>query len=394
MKMVVIKFFILLFGISLLQAGTYDDYYTVLKDKHPKKSNDNTLMMGTFAEIIRFDPIHFDDDQLDEGEYKNINEIADRIESFVEAERKILVSIIGYTNEATDDPNEKAIDSQTYANAIQNIFRDHEDTNSTLKRSKRYAQIVRDILVDEQIDESLLKVEYRGGMDLAYTDESEESRDLSNRVAVTIYVYEVEDIDSDKDGVFDKYDRCDGTPRNSKVDKLGCPIDSDRDGVLDYKDECTNTPKGIEVNYVGCPIDTDNDGVADYKDACPDTAQGVTVDPNGCPIKQTLALHFKPNSDKILAESEPIIENFANFLKKNKAYKVEIIGHTDSVGKAAINMKLSEQRAAMAKKALVAKGIDPSRITTRGRGELDPIASNRTKKGRKANRRIEIKLSF
>ena len=92
--------------------------------------------------------------------------------------------------------------------------------------------------------------------------------------------------DSDKDGIADKWDMCPATPRNVRVDKLGCPIDSDGDGVPDYLDVCPGTP--IEaygmVDSVGCVLDTDSDGVADYLDLCPSTpleARG-SVDENGC----------------------------------------------------------------------------------------------------------------
>ncbi|MCK9491468.1 MAG: OmpA family protein [Sulfurimonas sp.] len=85
---------------------------------------------------------------------------------------------------------------------------------------------------------------------------------------------------------------------------------------------------------------------------------------------------------------------FATFLKQNPTYDAEIIGHTDSVGRAEANMLLSQKRANAAKSALISEGIDESRLTSKGRGELEPVISNRTKEGRAANRRIEVKLSY
>ncbi len=58
------------------------------------------------------------------------------------------------------------------------------------------------------------------------------------------------------------------------------------------------------------------------------------------------------------------------------------------------NIILSQKRAMSTKNALVSEGIKTSRLTSKGRGELDPIQSNRTSSGRKANRRIEIILSI
>ena len=68
------------------------------------------------------------------------------------------------------------------------------------------------------------------------------------------------------------------------------------------------------------------------------------------------------------------------------------VGHTDSIGTEAYNQKLSERRAASVKAYLVSLGIDPNRIYTEGKGELQPIASNKTKEGRAQNRRVEIEI--
>ena len=81
-------------------------------------------------------------------------------------------------------------------------------------------------------------------------------------------------------------------------------------------------------------------------------------------------------------------------MRENKLYKAKITGHTDSIGKAVTNMKLSQKRAKATKQALIAEGVEPSRLTAAGRGELDPIESNRLKSGRKANRRIEVELYY
>lgn len=92
--------------------------------------------------------------------------------------------------------------------------------------------------------------------------------------------------DSDHDGVPDYRDMCPLTPRDVKVDNLGCPIDNDGDGVPDYKDLCPNTPHAAYglIDTVGCPIDSDGDGVPDYLDECPNTPEEAYgyVDAKGC----------------------------------------------------------------------------------------------------------------
>jgi outer membrane protein OmpA-like peptidoglycan-associated protein len=92
--------------------------------------------------------------------------------------------------------------------------------------------------------------------------------------------------DTDKDGVLDGIDRCPNSPSGSTVDAVGCPKDADRDGVLDGIDKCENTPAGAAVDATGCPSDADNDKVPDGLDRCPNTPAGATVDRLGCPGDQ------------------------------------------------------------------------------------------------------------
>jgi OOP family OmpA-OmpF porin len=67
-------------------------------------------------------------------------------------------------------------------------------------------------------------------------------------------------------------------------------------------------------------------------------------------------------------------------------------GHTDSVGTDAYNQKLSERRAAAVKDYLVSKGIPSAKVTTIGKGESQPVATNKTAEGRQKNRRVDIEF--
>ncbi len=70
--------------------------------------------------------------------------------------------------------------------------------------------------------------------------------------------------------------------------------------------------------------------------------------------------------------------------------RIKVVGNTDSIGSKTYNQKLSERRAEAVKAYLVSKGVPASKIHTEGHGELDPVASNKTKEGRAKNRRADI----
>lgn len=202
-----------------------------------------------------------------------------------------------------------------------------------------------------------------------------------------------ETADADGDGVTNNLDRCPGTPAGYTVDAHGCPLDSDGDGVTDALDECPDTPAGFKVDDKGCPVDSDGDGVLNGLDKCPDTPAGSKVDRTGCPeVGQELAvlmgIEFNFDSSEIRHESRFILSNVIQTLASNPDIKVNIIGHTDSIGTEEYNQKLSERRAAAVREYLIQQGIDEGRMTTEGRGEKEPVAPNMLRADRQKNRRV------
>lgn len=167
--------------------------------------------------------------------------------------------------------------------------------------------------------------------------------------------------------------------------------DDDGDGVPNGTDMCPNTPKGVQVYANGCALDIDNDGVPDYLDKCPNTPSGFAVDKNGCAEKMDLLVNFAFDSAKITNGDASRVSTFAQYLKRNP-YKATIIGHADSTGPKAYNQKLSERRSAAVKALLIEGGIEADRLTAIGKGETEAVATNKTKEGRAANRRIEAVL--
>jgi len=101
---------------------------------------------------------------------------------------------------------------------------------------------------------------------------------------------------------------------------------------------------------------------------------------------------FAFDSAKLTEGAEQVIETYRKALRPeiSEAYAAVIIGHTDSIGNADYNMKLSQKRAQAVSDYLVSTGVDANKLRIVGRGEDAPIASNDTKKGQAQNRRVEV----
>jgi len=235
--------------------------------------------------------------------------------------------------------------------------------------------------------------------------------------------------DTDADGVFDKDDACVNVagPKENKgcpwkdtdgdtlldnvdacpaiagpVENKGCPWpDTDEDSVLDKDDACPDVAGLVENK--GCPdLDADKDGVSDKEDDCPLIAG--PVENKGCPkvSKATLeqlrveakSIFFVTGkatlSDAKKGETSGRLDAIKEILKNYPNAKFAINGHTDNVGNAKANQKLSEARAKVVMDLLIEKGVNPANLTSQGFGSSKPVKSNKTASGRAENRRTEI----
>ena len=135
-------------------------------------------------------------------------------------------------------------------------------------------------------------------------------------------------------------------------------------------------------------LDSDGDGVPDNLDKCPGTPKGARVNKDGCWVLEEVLFDFdkyniKPQFYYFLDEAAVVFE-------KNPGLRVRIEGHTDNIGTAAYNKKLSLRRAKAVMEYLIKKGIPKESLSIEGFGFTRPIATNETEEGRALNRRVEL----
>ncbi|MBN2036374.1 MAG: OmpA family protein [Chitinispirillaceae bacterium] len=209
------------------------------------------------------------------------------------------------------------------------------------------------------------------------------------------------DNDNDNDGILDANDKC---PNEAGIAaNNGCAdVDSDNDGVPDRIDQCQNDPEDKDgyQDQDGCPDDdNDGDGIPDSMDKCPNNP-GV-AETQGCPKSKEITrdalvlkgVNFQSGKATLLSGSFVVLDEVAESLREWPEVNIEIQGHTDNTGNAAMNLQLSQERAESVRQYLIDKGIAPDRLTAVGYGPDRPIADNATREGRAKNRRVEITRS-
>lgn len=122
--------------------------------------------------------------------------------------------------------------------------------------------------------------------------------------------------------------------------------------------------------------------------------KGAKVERVGEGIQVTFesGLLYDFDSDRVLPTAQTNFRELAKSLNKYPGSDLLIVGHTDQVGSGEYNQRLSERRASAASSYLVSQGVSSSRVSTRGLGETEPVASNETELGRQQNRRVEVAI--
>ena len=142
-------------------------------------------------------------------------------------------------------------------------------------------------------------------------------------------------------------------------------------------------------------VDTDKDGVFDRLDECADSSPAFKVDEKGCSIIELEfdGINFEPESFELTQESKDLLDEVVITINVSpELQRLEVQAYTDDKGPEKYNLKLSEQRATSVKNYLVSQGVSESRLIAKGYGESNPIADNKTEEGRAQNRRVEISV--
>ncbi len=225
------------------------------------------------------------------------------------------------------------------------------------------------------------------------------------------------DLDNDGDGVVDLNDGCPlvAEDMDGFNDADGCPdYDNDVDGVADSVDNCPDIAEDLDgfEDTDGCiDVDNDQDGILDTDDKCVNEAETFDTfeDADGCPdvkpveVVEVVAaaitrdpivlrgVSFHSGSANLTADSYDILDGVLASLLEWPEVKVEISGHTDSVGGESGNRRLSHNRAKSVMEYFEMQGVASTRMRAIGKGESTPVASNATADGRALNRRVEMR---
>ena len=381
-----IVIFILLFS-TLLSANIYDEY-KLSQDTNKSK---NYFFSDDFDEIIRFDAIVFEDDTLSTEGTKTLKKITQKINSYKNGKTNFFITVIGHTSATIDDENENKIDSNTYANKIQNIFRDSFDANQSAQQSQSYAEKIKQHLIDNKIDEKIIELEYRKDLDPAFSNETQEGKKLSNRVMVSLYIEE--NLDLDNDGVVNSRDFCPKTKEGMVVDIKGCKFKS-----IILLAENGNKYNAIEVTtkrgsrVISTPRDytllkSKYDTPRLYKSMPDKKMKAIFSDVLESSDVIKFLLYF--NSRDFVNEDENLFKIIDFLFTKEDAF-IQIIGHTDTKGSSNYNAELAQKRAEAVAQKIKESGVNYLYMDVESYGEYNPAVKTNDGVNEAQNRRVEV----
>ncbi len=170
-------------------------------------------------------------------------------------------------------------------------------------------------------------------------------------------------------------------------DETGKPKDSDEDGIIDALDN-NNSPKAevVVAEEALKPEETGDEKAAEDEV----TVETVKAETATAIQGSRLYFPFRSAEPKLSKSAAKYFAKVAKWLQESTDNKVTLTGHTDSIGGKTVNKRLGLKRAEIIKKMLIKQGAPKNQIKLDSKGESKPIKSNKTEKGRKKNRRVEL----
>ncbi len=161
--------------------------------------------------------------------------------------------------------------------------------------------------------------------------------------------------------------------------------------------------RALAADSAGAPVDSlsavinslmaRRDSLAPPRPEAPPTVQQVERQILETGLFRVIGVNFEFDESGLLPEARATIDVVAQTLEEYPELRVEVGGHTDAIGSAEYNQQLSERRAQAVRSYLVEDlGFASDRVTARGYGEAEPLASNETTTGRTLNRRVEFRV--
>jgi len=324
---------------------------------------------GKFDKIIRFDEIYFSNTLGDENISKKLNPIIKTIKrELADPHASLKISLVGFSQ--------------------------HRDTQEdALEMSKKYVERIYQELSMRGIDENIIYKYAQGDTLMLYSDETQESNTLSNRVNINLYLNYLSD--DDKDGIYSDKDKCPNSPKDAIVDENGCSAKNIVVLVKGHKKEA----KIIVSNDAGSVIiDTFNElTMMSSNKSAPTPPKKISQkklnkvfsDLTGVDVVNKHYVFYFDDIN-LLENSKKELNNMILEIAKIKDPIIKIIGHTDTVGSNKYNVQLGLKRANEIKKFILKSKIKTLRIDTLSYGEKNLAVKTADNVDEKLNRRVEV----
>ena len=359
--------FLSIFLVVCSEADTYDDDYNLFTDSEINKEKKlDPFMYGDFDEIIRFEPLQFNDDEISKRDVKILDEIVDKTKQYQEEFKTVKIKIIGH---ATKSEKSK-------------------------QRGEKYALYVQKYFTDSQLDLNITTVENRVSKDPAYTFTTTDGELLSNRVMVTMYVTKSNDLDND--GVNNKDDKCPDTKEGIKIGKDGCKL---KTMIVLLPGDKKNSSIIVGTKKGSIVVDKPNYFVSlaskDEKPSVPKLIEEKELNElMGDIVKETkfkeisYSLYF--NGSKLTTASKVLMDDIILEIDKRENAYINIIGHTDTIDAVRDNDKMGLKRANVVADIIKELSIGYLKIDVSSHSELDLAVQTKDEVFEPLNRRVEI----